>query len=122
MESVWKISSQLTDFFPVQNIVQFHGAVKPFPVNRFSQLIDSQISNSYCTLISGYHFFQDEKKEWIGKMKDVVLSSDAFFPFRDNIDHAKQVPYPFWRILLSYSSNIPKIGEAGGLHAIQCCE
>lgn len=32
-----------------------------------------------------------EKKEWIGKLSSVALSSDAFFPFSDNINRAKQV-------------------------------
>ena len=32
----------------------------------------------------------DKKKEWIAKMKGVALSSDAFFPFRDNIDRASR--------------------------------
>ncbi|KAF7243622.1 Bifunctional purine biosynthesis protein PURH [Varanus komodoensis] len=31
-----------------------------------------------------------EKKAWIGKLSGVSLSSDAFFPFRDNVDRAKQ--------------------------------
>ncbi|BES97701.1 bifunctional purine biosynthesis protein [Nesidiocoris tenuis] len=31
-----------------------------------------------------------EKKEWIGKLSSVALSSDAFFPFSDNINRAKQ--------------------------------
>ncbi|GIY81440.1 hypothetical protein CDAR_434161 [Caerostris darwini] len=33
---------------------------------------------------------EDEKTEWITKLSGVVLSSDAFFPFRDNIDRARQ--------------------------------
>lgn len=33
---------------------------------------------------------QDERREWAGKLREVCLSSDAFFPFRDNIDRAKQ--------------------------------
>lgn len=32
-----------------------------------------------------------EKKNWISSLQSVVLSSDAFFPFRDNIDRAKRV-------------------------------
>jgi phosphoribosylaminoimidazolecarboxamide formyltransferase/IMP cyclohydrolase len=32
----------------------------------------------------------DEKREWLDGMKDVVLGSDAFFPFRDSIDRASQ--------------------------------
>lgn len=31
---------------------------------------------------------QDEKKAWLSGMKDITLGSDAFFPFRDNIDRA----------------------------------
>uniref|UniRef100_A0AC35U9B4 Phosphoribosylaminoimidazolecarboxamide formyltransferase n=1 Tax=Rhabditophanes sp. KR3021 TaxID=114890 RepID=A0AC35U9B4_9BILA len=34
-------------------------------------------------------FSVEERKEWLSKMKNVVISSDAFFPFRDNIDCAK---------------------------------
>jgi len=30
----------------------------------------------------------EEKREWIGRLKDVSLGSDAFFPFRDSIDRA----------------------------------
>ncbi|XP_071034619.1 bifunctional purine biosynthesis protein ATIC isoform X2 [Parasteatoda tepidariorum] len=33
---------------------------------------------------------QSEKEEWIKQLKGVSLSSDAFFPFRDNIDRAQQ--------------------------------
>lgn len=32
-----------------------------------------------------------DKNTWIGQLTNVALSSDAFFPFRDNIDRAKQV-------------------------------
>lgn len=32
-----------------------------------------------------------EKKEWVGKLSEVSISSDAFFPFRDNVDRAKRV-------------------------------
>ncbi|XP_048340363.1 bifunctional purine biosynthesis protein ATIC isoform X2 [Sphaerodactylus townsendi] len=31
-----------------------------------------------------------EKKSWIAKLSGVALSSDAFFPFRDNVDRAKR--------------------------------
>lgn len=33
---------------------------------------------------------QAERDEWIGQLKGVSLSSDAFFPFRDNVDRARQ--------------------------------
>lgn len=32
-----------------------------------------------------------EKNEWISKLTGVALGSDAFFPFRDNIDRARLV-------------------------------
>lgn len=32
-----------------------------------------------------------EKTAWIGKLTGVSVSSDAFFPFRDNVDRAKRV-------------------------------
>lgn len=34
---------------------------------------------------------QAERDEWTAKLKGVALSSDAFFPFRDNVDRATQV-------------------------------
>lgn len=45
-----------------------------------SQLVDAPAVLTDC-----------EKKEWISKLCSVALASDAFFPFRDNIDRAKQV-------------------------------
>lgn len=34
---------------------------------------------------------ENDKIEWIKKLDNVVLSSDAFFPFRDNVDRARLV-------------------------------
>ena len=31
---------------------------------------------------------EEDKKYWLGTLQDVSLASDAFFPFRDNIDQA----------------------------------
>lgn len=36
-------------------------------------------------------FSEEEKKDWINKLSGVALGSDAFFPFRDNIDRARAV-------------------------------
>ncbi|XP_072174154.1 bifunctional purine biosynthesis protein ATIC-like [Diadema setosum] len=33
---------------------------------------------------------ETERKEWLAQLSNVALSSDAFFPFRDNIDRARQ--------------------------------
>ena len=32
----------------------------------------------------------EEKRAWLDRLRGVVLSSDAFFPFRDNIDRAQR--------------------------------
>ncbi|KAF2364917.1 AICARFT/IMPCHase bienzyme [Trinorchestia longiramus] len=32
----------------------------------------------------------NERQEWLGRLQGVALASDAFFPFRDNIDRAKE--------------------------------
>lgn len=46
-------------------------------------------------------FTREEKKAWIAKNTDVVLGSDAFFPFSDNIERA-------------YKSGVKYIAEPGG--------
>jgi len=38
-------------------------------------------------------FTEQERIDWIKQLKGVSLSSDAFFPFRDNVDRAFQVCY-----------------------------
>ena len=34
---------------------------------------------------------ESDKIEWLKKLDNVALSSDAFFPFRDNVDRARLV-------------------------------
>lgn len=34
---------------------------------------------------------ENERKEWAQNLANVSLGSDAFFPFRDNIDRARLV-------------------------------
>lgn len=46
-------------------------------------------------------FTREEKKEWLAKNTDVVLGSDAFFPFGDNIERA-------------YKSGVKYVAEPGG--------
>lgn len=36
-------------------------------------------------------FTAEERQEWQNSLEGVALSSDAFFPFRDNIDQVKVV-------------------------------
>lgn len=34
---------------------------------------------------------ETEKRQWLDKLSNVALGSDAFFPFRDNVDRARLV-------------------------------
>jgi phosphoribosylaminoimidazolecarboxamide formyltransferase/IMP cyclohydrolase len=35
----------------------------------------------------------EDRAEWKGKLSGVAVGSDAFFPFRDNVDRARQVSH-----------------------------
>jgi phosphoribosylaminoimidazolecarboxamide formyltransferase/IMP cyclohydrolase len=61
--------------------------------------IDNYIGDDYMDVLADgkwEHFFtekpsiftKEEKETWLSKATDVVLGSDAFFPFSDNIDRA----------------------------------
>jgi phosphoribosylaminoimidazolecarboxamide formyltransferase/IMP cyclohydrolase len=58
-------------------------------------------------------FTKEEKETWLAKATDVVLGSDAFFPFSDNIERAKK-------------SGVKYIAEPGGSvrddAVIECCD
>ena len=58
-------------------------------------------------------FTREEKRAWLDKNQDVVLGSDAFFPFPDNIERAKK-------------SGVKYIAEPGGSVrddlVIECCD
>ena len=56
--------------------------------NEYSQL--QHLFGSFAETIS-----KEEKKDWITKLKNVSLSSDAFFPFRDNIELASKLGVKF---------------------------
>jgi phosphoribosylaminoimidazolecarboxamide formyltransferase/IMP cyclohydrolase len=53
----------------------------------------------------------EEKTEWIKKLTDVSLGSDAFFPFRDNVDRARAVSYFIEIIIHALIINIIVITE-----------
>ena len=46
-------------------------------------------------------FTREAKREWLDKLTDVALGSDAFFPFGDNIERA-------------YKSGVKYIAQPGG--------
>ena len=60
----------------------------------------------------GRIFSREQKREWLDKLTDVALGSDAFFPFGDNIDRAKR-------------SGVKYIAQPGGSvrddHVIDTC-
>ena len=57
-------------------------------------------------------FTKEEKREWLDKLTDVTLGSDAFFPFSDNIERA-------------HKSGVKYIAQPGGSvrddAVIDCC-
>ena len=57
-------------------------------------------------------FTKEEKREWLDKLTDVTLGSDAFFPFFDNIERA-------------HKSGVKYIAQPGGsvrdAAVIDCC-
>ncbi|XP_065666127.1 bifunctional purine biosynthesis protein ATIC isoform X2 [Hydra vulgaris] len=68
---------------------------------EISNLIDAYVGNTIGQDIKESDFNQSfevppedftecERKDWVKNLKGVVLSSDAFFPFRDSIDRAVQ--------------------------------
>lgn len=58
-------------------------------------------------------FTKEEKREWLDKLTDVTLGSDAFFPFFDNIERA-------------HKSGVKYIAQPGGsvrdADVIACCD
>lgn len=36
---------------------------------------------------------ESERREWLNQLGEVALGSDAFFPFRDNVDRARLVSF-----------------------------
>lgn len=58
----------------------------------------------------------DERIEWLKKFEEVVLSSDAFFPFRDNVDRAHLVRYEIVATLRIFNGKI-NFAEWGILHS-----
>jgi len=62
-------------------------------IDQFLQpdVTDAEKANwSNVFIESPYQLTAGERREWLDGMSDVVLGSDAFFPFRDSIDRASK--------------------------------
>jgi phosphoribosylaminoimidazolecarboxamide formyltransferase/IMP cyclohydrolase len=62
---------------------------------------------------------QAEKRAWLNQLKHVALGSDAFFPFRDNVDRASLVNHYhvskyFVFKMITFQSGVSYIGSPAG--------
>lgn len=66
------------------------GTRRPDRINAIDQLILGELGPTERAMILGEPpvIPPDERAEWLASRGEVTLSSDAFFPFRDNIDRA----------------------------------
>uniref|UniRef100_S4RKR0 Bifunctional purine biosynthesis protein ATIC n=1 Tax=Petromyzon marinus TaxID=7757 RepID=S4RKR0_PETMA len=78
--------------------LRFRAAVKRAEVSNAIDVFVSGTVGQDVDLATWQAFFEEvpeafteaERKDWIGRLEGVALSSDAFFPFCDNVDRAKQ--------------------------------
>ncbi|MEM7110976.1 MAG: phosphoribosylaminoimidazolecarboxamide formyltransferase [Chloroflexota bacterium] len=63
-------------------------ATDQFLLDTLSSAEEAHWQQSFTTLPT--RLTQTEKQAWLAQFNQVVLASDAFFPFRDNIDRASQ--------------------------------
>jgi len=70
------------------------GIKRPDRDNAIDMYLSEELSNQERSYWEGFFeviptkLTKQEKKAWLAKLTDVSLGSDAFFPFRDNIDRA----------------------------------
>jgi phosphoribosylaminoimidazolecarboxamide formyltransferase/IMP cyclohydrolase len=70
-------------------------------VNARVRYIEGDITNAERPIWESYFeqipepLSESEKTEFIASLRDVSISSDAFFPFRDSIDHASKYGVEF---------------------------
>lgn len=80
--------------------------------DRETDLLDPEVSKRYFTYPIE-DLTKEEKMEYLAELDDVVISSDAFFPFLDNIERA-------------YKSGARAIVQPGGSirddSVIECCD
>ncbi len=72
------------------------GLKRPDKINAIEQYLEENLTRSekqiWETMFETIpeSFTKQEKNKWLKKLNNVALSSDAFFPFRDNIDRASR--------------------------------
>lgn len=72
------------------------GIGRPNRDNAIDQFLRDDLSIPEADALKDFFAVQPDylsteaKREWLNGLKNVALGSDAFFPFRDNIDRAKQ--------------------------------
>lgn len=68
--------------------------MRPHKINAIEQFLAGEMSNEARHAWKPYFetvpepLTDTQREDWMGELADVSLSSDAFFPFRDNIDRA----------------------------------
>lgn len=79
------------------------GVKRADKANAIDQYITGEIDDGFNSLfdVVPEPFTDLEKKQWIKGLQGVVLASDAFFPFKDNVERAKR-------------SGVAVIGAPGG--------
>ncbi|MEM7576428.1 MAG: phosphoribosylaminoimidazolecarboxamide formyltransferase [Planctomycetota bacterium] len=69
---------------------------------RWHELNDGERAEVSKMIVAGLDpITPDERSQWLGQLSEVVLSSDAFIPFRDNLDRAA-------------ASGVSVVAQAGG--------
>ena len=128
---VWDMDGTIADLYGVENWLPMLRAYDPTPYRtakpmwdmeelaRLIRLVQAQgIENRVVTWLSKDStpeydkLVRKAKREWLDKLTDVALGSDAFFPFGDNIERA-------------HKSGVKYIAEPGGSvrddHVIDTC-
>jgi phosphoribosylaminoimidazolecarboxamide formyltransferase/IMP cyclohydrolase len=87
-----KVSNWWMRFHPlVKDMAWKAGTKRQDKINATVHLLDNNWSQQDSDLLTAPPpvISTEDKKEWLSKLEGVSLSSDAFFPFRDSIDVAK---------------------------------
>ncbi|KAK0729049.1 cytidine deaminase-like protein [Apiosordaria backusii] len=91
------------------------GTKRPDKSNAIDLLVSGQVPKSGPEREAFEGFFEEvpasfteeEKSEWLGKLTDVVVSSDAFFPFTDNVYRASRSGVKYIAAPLGSQNDIP---------------